>query len=190
MADEGHHLGSSPLVATSLGMVSGFPLDYMHLVCLGVMRWLLHLWLKGPLACRLSGENSLWETLEDQKKCASGVCKKAKISEWGRLMESLWIPPVPALYWSCAPYRLPAYGSITALTFVCWSGHTVKQGTAWGVHWLCKWCSFVCSALRKAVWWRTFPTICTTLYTLHKMSRCMGTWIPSVPSNLKISCKN
>lgn len=55
MSDEGHHLGPSPLVATSLGMVSGFPLDYMHLVCLGVMRRLLYLWLKGPLACRLSG---------------------------------------------------------------------------------------------------------------------------------------
>ncbi|RXN16691.1 interferon-inducible GTPase 5-like protein [Labeo rohita] len=55
MADEGHHLGSSPLVDTSLGMVSGFPLDYMHLVCLGVMRRLLYLWLKGPLASRLSG---------------------------------------------------------------------------------------------------------------------------------------
>lgn len=55
MADEGRHFGSSPLVATSLGMVSGFPLDYMHLVCLGVMRRLLYLWLRGPLACRLSG---------------------------------------------------------------------------------------------------------------------------------------
>jgi len=55
MADEGHHLRYSPLVATSLGMVSGIPLDYMHLVCLGVMRRFLHLWLMGPLACRLSG---------------------------------------------------------------------------------------------------------------------------------------
>lgn len=55
MVDEGHHLGLSPLSNTSLAMVSGFPLDYMHLVCLGVMRRLLHLWLKGPFACRLSG---------------------------------------------------------------------------------------------------------------------------------------
>lgn len=71
MVDEGHHLGSSPLVATSLGMVSGFPLDYMHLVCLGVMRRLLHLWLKGPLACRLSGlqVKNLSEKLLKIRKC-------------------------------------------------------------------------------------------------------------------------
>ncbi|CAM4487369.1 unnamed protein product [Leuciscus chuanchicus] len=55
--DSDHHRGISPLEETSLDMVSGFPLDYMHLVCLGVMRRLLHLWLKlGPLTCRLSVE--------------------------------------------------------------------------------------------------------------------------------------
>ncbi|KAG9272098.1 hypothetical protein AMEX_G13048 [Astyanax mexicanus] len=57
MCDEEHHLGPSPLQNTSIGMVSGFPLDYMHLVCLGVMRRLLMLWLRGQLACRLSTFN-------------------------------------------------------------------------------------------------------------------------------------
>ena len=57
MVDEEHHLGPSPLQQTSLGMVSGFPLDYMHLICLGVMRKLFMLWLKGPLTCRLSSQN-------------------------------------------------------------------------------------------------------------------------------------
>lgn len=42
--DEDHHLGPSPLSQTSIGMVSQFPLDYMHLVCLGVMKRLLLLW--------------------------------------------------------------------------------------------------------------------------------------------------
>ena len=55
--NEEHHLGTTPLQRTSLGMVSGFPLDYMHLICLGVMRRLLMLWLKGPLNCRLSSHN-------------------------------------------------------------------------------------------------------------------------------------
>lgn len=67
MTDEAHHLGSSPLLATSLGLVSGFPLDFMHLVCLGVMRRLVYLWLKGPLSCRLSSRqvNMLSEQLEN-----------------------------------------------------------------------------------------------------------------------------
>src|SRR6218665_531926 len=53
MVNEEHHLGPSPLKPLSIGMVSHFPLDYMHLVCLGVMRRLLVCWLKGPLKTRL-----------------------------------------------------------------------------------------------------------------------------------------
>ncbi|KAJ7991280.1 hypothetical protein DPEC_G00000540 [Dallia pectoralis] len=70
MTDEAHHLGSSPLLATSLGLVSGFPLDFMHLVCLGVMRRLVYLWLKGPLSCRLSSGqvNMLSEQLENVRR--------------------------------------------------------------------------------------------------------------------------
>lgn len=34
--------------------VTNVPLDYMHLVCLGVMRKLLFLWMRGPLKTRLS----------------------------------------------------------------------------------------------------------------------------------------
>ena len=53
MTDDEHHLGPTPLSSLPIGMVTGFPLDYMHLVCLGVMRRLLLCWLKGPLAVRL-----------------------------------------------------------------------------------------------------------------------------------------
>lgn len=35
--DEDHHLNTSPLSRTFIGMVSQSPLDYMHLVCFGVM---------------------------------------------------------------------------------------------------------------------------------------------------------
>ena len=55
LQDEDHHIGESPLSELNIGMVSSFPLDYMHLVCLGVMRKLLALWLEGPLSCRLPG---------------------------------------------------------------------------------------------------------------------------------------
>ena len=53
MVDEEHHIGPPTFQGTGIGMVSQFPPDYMHLVCLGVMRRLLLLWMKGPLRCRL-----------------------------------------------------------------------------------------------------------------------------------------
>nr|XP_047130481.1 uncharacterized protein LOC124810173 [Hydra vulgaris] len=54
MKDQKHHYGKSPLVAIpSLGMISQVPADYMHLVCLGVMKKMVFMWLKGPLATRL-----------------------------------------------------------------------------------------------------------------------------------------
>ncbi|CAI5682040.1 unnamed protein product [Oreochromis niloticus] len=54
MAYKEHQVGVSPLNELGVGLVSGFVLDYMHLVCLGVMRKLIYLWLKGPRKCRQS----------------------------------------------------------------------------------------------------------------------------------------
>ncbi|KAL4710750.1 hypothetical protein ACJJTC_004395 [Scirpophaga incertulas] len=45
-SDEDHHVGISPLTKLPIGLVSSFPIDYMHSVCLGVMRKLLHSWVK------------------------------------------------------------------------------------------------------------------------------------------------
>lgn len=59
MLDEEHHLGQklSPLSGI-VKMVSMFPLDYMHLCCLGVTRKLLYLWTRGhSLATRLSRQS-------------------------------------------------------------------------------------------------------------------------------------
>ena len=53
MSDRAHHTGNSPSplsVLQFLGMVTQFPLDYMHLVCLGVTRRLLMLWVKSPVS--------------------------------------------------------------------------------------------------------------------------------------------
>ncbi|XP_070205914.1 uncharacterized protein [Littorina saxatilis] len=49
MIDEEHHVALSRL---EIGLVSHVVLDYMHLVCLGVMRRLIFLWMKGPLVVR------------------------------------------------------------------------------------------------------------------------------------------
>ena len=48
MLDKGHHLGVSPLLKLGVGMVSQFGLDYMHLVCLGVVKRLFSYW-RGPI---------------------------------------------------------------------------------------------------------------------------------------------
>lgn len=50
---EEHHIGWSILEQLGIDMVESFPLDYMHLVCLGVMRKLLWAWIRGPFSVRL-----------------------------------------------------------------------------------------------------------------------------------------
>ncbi|KAJ8978092.1 hypothetical protein NQ317_018958 [Molorchus minor] len=52
---EGHHNGTSILEnIPNIDMVKCFPLDYMHLVCLGVMKKLLVLWCYGKPSTKLS----------------------------------------------------------------------------------------------------------------------------------------
>lgn len=41
-----HHNGKSPLEELDIDMVKRFPLDYMHLVCLGIVKLLLRLWFR------------------------------------------------------------------------------------------------------------------------------------------------
>lgn len=45
--DAKHHTGTCSLTKLDVGLVTQMPLDYMHLVCLGVVRKLLRLWTKG-----------------------------------------------------------------------------------------------------------------------------------------------
>ena len=48
-----HHEGPHPFQSIKIGMVTQFPLDYMHLVCLGVVKKMLQFWLRGPFTVRL-----------------------------------------------------------------------------------------------------------------------------------------
>ena len=66
MDDTGHHVGVSPLSRLSFGMVSGFPLNYMHMVCLGVTRRMMCLWMTGRHANKLS--QSLVAGISDRLK--------------------------------------------------------------------------------------------------------------------------
>jgi len=56
--DEDYHQGTSPLEnIPRLGLVSPFPLDYQHLVCLGIVKKLLLMWNFGDLRIRISFRN-------------------------------------------------------------------------------------------------------------------------------------
>lgn len=53
---EEHHLlpDGTPFCQLSIDMIKQFPIDYMHQCCLGVMRKLVILWMRGPKGIRLS----------------------------------------------------------------------------------------------------------------------------------------
>lgn len=46
MLKEQHHHDASPLQELGVGLVTSFVLDYMHLVCLGIVSKLVSLWVK------------------------------------------------------------------------------------------------------------------------------------------------
>ncbi|CAN7942719.1 unnamed protein product, partial [Ixodes hexagonus] len=51
---EEHHTGESPFSQLGIGMVSQFPIDYMRLVLLGVVRKFVKYWASGPFSVRRS----------------------------------------------------------------------------------------------------------------------------------------
>lgn len=54
-----HQKGRSPLTDHNIPCVSGFCLDYMHLVCLGVVKRIIWYLKQGPRQCRLSARQLL-----------------------------------------------------------------------------------------------------------------------------------
>lgn len=59
LSDEDHHKGPSPLARLPIGLVSQVPVEYMHLVCIGVAKKLLTAWVTGKYGkkMKLSGRN-------------------------------------------------------------------------------------------------------------------------------------
>lgn len=92
MLDSEHHTAVSPLSndCIGIGMVTNFALDYMHLICLGVVRRLIWLWLCGPLKlnCRLSASKvaELSDVLVNLKcHIPKEFARKTRsLSEWQR----------------------------------------------------------------------------------------------------------
>ena len=57
-SDISHHNNVSPFTELNINMISDFPYDYMHLVCLGVVRRFLTFLLSGPSRVRISRQMS------------------------------------------------------------------------------------------------------------------------------------
>lgn len=48
-----YHVSTTPLLQLVIDLIKDIPLDYMHLVCLGVMKRLISFWYKGNMSIRM-----------------------------------------------------------------------------------------------------------------------------------------
>lgn len=84
MLDEEYHkCEASSMLKLNVGMVSQVPLDYMHLVCLGVMKRLILFWMKGNYLVRFTDEQKS-EVDKDIEKF-----RKSSLLEFARKPRSL-----------------------------------------------------------------------------------------------------
>ena len=83
--DENHHNGISPLQNLSLGLVTQFPMEYMHLVCLGVTKRLLWYWTRSPVS---KGIRLGLQSIAQISECLESV-KKFVPREFNRQCRSL-----------------------------------------------------------------------------------------------------
>ena len=49
-----HQINLTPLIGSGINCIQQFPIDYMHLVCLGVVKRLMLSWKEGSRTCKLS----------------------------------------------------------------------------------------------------------------------------------------
>lgn len=54
--DENHHRYTSPIEQLELDMVNAFPHDYLHLVCLGIVKRLVRMWINGDKRSLMSSQ--------------------------------------------------------------------------------------------------------------------------------------
>jgi hypothetical protein len=70
-----HHHKVSPFTDLPIDMIKEFPVDYMHQVCLGVMKRLLLVWIRGPRENKMSAQQiiEVSERLICLRKCIPSV---------------------------------------------------------------------------------------------------------------------
>lgn len=81
--NEAHQKKPTPLLSCNVSCVKQFSLDYMHMVCLGVTKRMLHYLKKGPRKCKLSSQH--FAQISDNLKALRG----AMPSEFARQPRSL-----------------------------------------------------------------------------------------------------
>ena len=61
-----HHIGRSPFEVLDIDMINCFPLDYMHMVCLGFCKRLLNLWRSGPVGNQVRIPNFIFNQINER----------------------------------------------------------------------------------------------------------------------------
>ncbi|CAN7937870.1 unnamed protein product, partial [Ixodes hexagonus] len=95
-ADEDHHTGVSILEELPIDMVAQVPLDYMHLVCIGVVHKLMRVWFKGPKACRMGSK------VKDELSSKSEALRLFVPSDFSRRPRTFWDMEM----WKATEFRL------------------------------------------------------------------------------------
>lgn len=125
--DDTHQIGLSPFVAL-IGCITRFPLDYMHLVCLGVMRRLVRFWKAEKTSrCRMSPSEQ--RVLSDRLTRLHGKLP----SEFARQPRSL----MESDRWKATEWR----------QFLLYTGVTVLHGVLSSTHY----CHFLCLSIAMSI---------------------------------------
>ena len=99
-----HHEGPHPFQGIKIGMVTQFPLDYMHLVCLGVVKKMLQFWLRGPLTVRMPAlivDRMSHELQSVRPNVPVEFARRPRSLKRVRPVEGNRIPAVFTLNWPC-----------------------------------------------------------------------------------------
>lgn len=109
--DVAHHTGISPLVEINFPMVTGFVLDYMHLICMGIVKKLLLVWKAGT---KKSLVFKLSRRIVDEISTRLLSFRKYMPKEFGRKPRSLY----ELQHWKATEFR----------TFLLYTGPLALKG--------------------------------------------------------------
>ena len=196
-----HHNGDSIFCELDIDMITAFPIDYMHLLCLGVMRRLLRIWTKADKGKRVeimhslppSKQNRISENLVSlQPHIPDAFARKprslAELANWKATEFRQFLlytgTTVLAGVLSKEPYAHFATLSLASRILV---SPTLAKKYLPYMH--ADYCATLCNeamnCMEKAVLCTTF----TASYTCVTMWSCMVVWMLSQLSPSRTICK-